>query len=345
MAYYQPFNTRPAIDALRRVGPKSTYPGWQVPTAISPSLSSWMHSPAASPEDTADRDPLTNLTNEPGGSPVPQDPTVVDYKNKQAMKSYLEDRMFGATRAGDPTEAAAISGLMGSNQSYLDENPITKQGIEGDTLREAEVKAIQAGFTGTSPQRVQGQPNAWRNEPVQQPIQQAASVGRGMEMFKANVPVEQQKIASKGQLDVAKTRADQLQGNVDFMQELARRGQLRSGNPNTGAFSLQNQPVEKNQVATKLLSDIMAARKARAGMSVFSTGKSAADDAIKKQIAMAMASYPADADTKAFMQMVLSKPNLSELKLADILIATDETELDQETINDLQNMLLIARGF
>jgi hypothetical protein len=264
---YKPLNPYPAFDALRNVGPKTPYPKWQVPTAISPSLSSWMSSPAASPEDTAPRAPLTNLTGEPGGSPVPQDPEVIDYKNKQAMKSYLEDRMFGATRAGDPNEAAALSGLMESNQSYLDASPITKQGIEGDAMREAEVKAIQAGFTGTSPQRVQGQPNTWRNEPTQQPIQQAASVGRGMEMFKANVPSEQSKIETQGRTDVAKIGVDQANSMNRQLMDMLSGGKgganLRSYNPRTGGFTLQSTPppVRSNLTSsmTKQLADAVGA--------------------------------------------------------------------------------------
>lgn len=287
-----------ALSALKRAGPKSLYPGYDEMTQEDPNYNDWStQRPTAlgsqaqpewnslgtrpgllSAEDVAPRAPLTDLTGEPGGSSVPQDPQTLNLKYLNAMRNETEDRAFAAQRTGDVNEYGALRGLLSRNQRDIEENPITQQGPEIDAIRNSELEAIQQGFTGGTPQRVPGQDNAWSSvQPIQSPAQQAASVGRGMEMFKANAPLEQQQIASQGRIgeadikgradiDIAGKRVEQLQNNFGLIQDFLKQGQgadrkIRSINPTTGALTFQNEPQERPIIPSSLERDLANARR------------------------------------------------------------------------------------
>jgi hypothetical protein len=105
-----------------------------------------------SPSELAPRRPLTDLTGEPGGSPVEQDPSSTDYLYKTRLADETKDRLFNATRAGDPNEAAALRGLLGTTEQDIADSPITQQRAQGEDYLARQRAARLQGFDSSQEQ-------------------------------------------------------------------------------------------------------------------------------------------------------------------------------------------------
>jgi hypothetical protein len=126
-----------------------------------------------SANELAPRRPLTDLTGEPGGSPVEQDPSSTDYLYKTRLADETKDRLFNATRAGDPNEAAALKGLLGTTEQDIADSPITQQRAQGEDYLAKQRAARTVGFDSS---------------------QEQGQFGQKLEMAKATAPVDVEKL-------------------------------------------------------------------------------------------------------------------------------------------------------
>lgn len=141
--------------------------------------------------------------NIPAPTPSNGDPTgsASLYGFQNALRDETQGRLRAAQGTNDPLAIQRLTGLLSDQEDDINESPIAQQQTEYDARRAAINTALSQGFGGDNP------------------TGEAAAYGRGVEQQKINAPIEQQRIASRGDIQkeeiASKGRENVAQINSD----------------------------------------------------------------------------------------------------------------------------------
>ena len=287
------------------------------------------------------------FTQEPlseGADRAPVDPSILNYLYQNRLKQELGERQFGAARAGDRNEAAALQGLIGQADESIAENPLTRQAAEVDAFRQRRQGAIEQGFGGeVDPIQAMNQYQRGieaRKLGVQERV---AGIGAGGELAK-------QEAANRGALAVTESKGAQAQTFMDLMN------QARMSGAQVGGYTLPGGQgsvrfAPEQQVPPGLLQTVTGARQRllaeqqKAGMFDKNLpGISAATTVLNQAIANALSRDPAPDNLKEYVYTIINDPNADRYSLDDILRLKGETDITPEERNAMQQLLVTYRG-
>jgi len=289
MAYA--LNPLPAINALKRVGPRSSYQGYDQMTEGDPNYPPW----------SAQRPAPTGV-----GSTVPttitQGPTI--NTNDEADLSYLAHR--------DPSSVQP-----GSNEYWG--SKLSDVQDSGEKQRLAELQ----GFL--NPQAAAEYSRGMQQQELELPYKTAEMEARSAEeraRIAAAAGIQERELANTGAMDIANLQAAQTQRYYDDMA--GGNGKVRAFNPRTGAMTM----APERPVAASLLNTQSALRaKAETAGSPWFGGSSPAMAAYEQQTNSILHSDPDIASFPGVIDLaweIYKNPGLKDLSTEQLLQEVDE---------------------
>jgi hypothetical protein len=319
MAYYQPFNPQPALNALKKVGPKSTYPGYDELTQEDPNYPPW----SAQRPEFGSFQGINSIT--PG-------PTI--NTGDEADLAYLANRDPSGTQPGS-------NQYWGSKLADMEDT--------GEKQRLAEL----SGFL--NPQQAAEWGRGMETQKMQLPYQTAAMEAASRERaanIQAQGSIREREIAEQGATQRA-TDYSNLQQSM--IEKMGTSNSGRSFNLNSRGFGIGAQPRQQ-VLSPALLNPIGKAHAAylAAGETNWQGQPSDAKQVYDGLISRALATDPMvsnmDPGLIQFAKDVARDENLSQASLQEILELKDDTgqlifePADENEIDSLRHLLSIMTG-